>query len=477
VLLILGAAQVSARSAAWRVSRRPATEAVAESRSEPRAPAPARTAAGLLLIVGALALSTVPLLARTQLGASATPLAGILAAIGLTLAGPDLVRRTAAAAARRLPARVSAPTWLAVSNSHGYALRIAGAVTTLGMAVLFTLTYTLTQTTLADAVDADVRAAGRAQATLSAPALGGVPEDLATAVRDVPGVRAVAPVGSTTVLWPGPIDGTLESTSALILTPDAAPLLDLGIRAGGLDRLTGTTIAIDSATASTRRLSVGRTVAFVLGDGARVTAEVVAVYDRGLGFGPVVLSRDLTTGHTATATGQILIGTDGSPATTQALTALVSDQPGTELTQGTADSTGTGGGPPPEVWINLAVLAVLLGYLLLGIANKLIAATAARRTELAVLRLVGTTPRQIRAMMRREATLIVIAAVTAGGLLAAVPLALLGQSFLHRPWPAGPIWLAPVTVLVVATIALLTTELPTRQALRIPPTTELGVRG
>ncbi|WP_206342772.1 hypothetical protein, partial [Streptomyces ureilyticus] len=42
------------------------------------------------------------------------------------------------------------------------------------------------------------------------------------------------------------------------------------------------------------------------------------------------------------------------------------------------------------------------------------------------LRLNGTTPRQIRVMMRREAAVIGAAALTAGLALAAIPLTLLG---------------------------------------------------
>ena len=122
-------------------------------------PSSARAFAGLLVLVGALTVSVAPLLIRTEIGASTTALAGIIAAIGLALLGPTLVSRASGALARRLPARAPAPTWLAVANSHGYALRVAGAVTTLAMAVVFTLTYTLTQTTLARATGARRRAA------------------------------------------------------------------------------------------------------------------------------------------------------------------------------------------------------------------------------------------------------------------------------------------------------------------------------
>jgi putative ABC transport system permease protein len=121
------------------------------------------------------------------------------------------------------------------------------------------------------------------------------------------------------------------------------------------------------------------------------------------------------------------------------------------------------------LWINIAVLAVLLGYLLLGIANKLIATTVQRRHEIATLRLIGATPGQIRAMMRREAALICAVALGTGLLLSALPLTFLAIGFLHRPWPAGPIWLPPAVVAVVAAIAFLTMEIPTRKALRTPP--------
>nr|WP_257003133.1 ABC transporter permease [Streptomyces sp. Alain-F2R5] len=98
LLLVTAAVQLSARCAAWRTSRRPATEAVAESRSEPRRPSRVRTGAGLLLMLGACVLSAAPLMSRTVLGASATSIAGILAAIGLALSGPALVQRAGVAA-------------------------------------------------------------------------------------------------------------------------------------------------------------------------------------------------------------------------------------------------------------------------------------------------------------------------------------------------------------------------------------------
>ncbi|MFF9407993.1 hypothetical protein ACF1B0_21070 [Streptomyces anandii] len=122
-----------------------------------------------------------------------------------------------------------------------------------------------------------------------------------------------------------------------------------------------------------------------LGDGARVTARVVAVHDRGLGFGPLVLSEDLTAGHTTTgAARSLLVRTDGSPAAAGRLAAPAAARPGLVLTDTARESAG-GQDTPPEVWINLAVAVVLLACPLIGIANRLVAATAQRRTEIAAL--------------------------------------------------------------------------------------------
>ncbi|MFD9188452.1 FtsX-like permease family protein [Streptomyces phaeochromogenes] len=479
VLLLGLAVQVSARSAAWRTSRMPATEAVAESRSEPRTPSKMRARFGLLLIVAATTLSVVPLLSRTVLGATATSMAGIIGAIGLALAGPALVRGIGDAAGRRLRPGVSAPTWLAVSNIRGYALRLSGVVSALAMAVVFVLTYTLAQTTVMSATAQDTRTGTLAQQRLTAPGLGGLPAGTLAAVTKTSGVEAAAPVSDTTVIreYEQFGDPVVESGSAMILTPAASGVLDLDVRDGSLAGLTGDTVAVSTEVARSPGSGLGDRITLVLGDGTRVSPKVVAVYDRALGFGPLALSHDLAESHTTAGLDQsVLVRTDGSEAAQQALTALAASRPGLALAPTDTGSGGSLSDAPPEVWINLALIVVLLGYLLLSIANKLVATTAQRQGEIATLRLNGTTPRQILAMMRREAAVIGAAALTTGLLLSAIPLALLGIGFLDRPWPAGPVWLLPAVALTVICTAFITVELPTRQALRTAPAHALSAR-
>lgn len=485
VLLLVLTVQVAARSASRRASRLPATEAVAESRTEPRAPSRVRVLTGVALIVGSFGVAATPLLARTQVGAAGAAMAGILAAIGLAMLGPRLVGGFSRWLARRLPARASAPTWLAVANSHGYALRVGAAVSTLALVVVFTVTYAFTQTTVLAAATGDLRDATLAQATLSAPALGGVPVGLVTEVSDLPGVEAAAPMGATTVLAPTTMGGetTLEAASAAVLAPDSTGVLDLGVQDGDLADLTGSTIAVDSGSA--RAHPVGSTMDLVLGDGTRVQAEVVAVYGRGLAFGPIVLSADLAAGHSADLAQSVLVRTDGSAAASEALAAFASERPGVlvqddSAAAGSSAEVGGAGGlgsMSPDLLINIVVLGVLLGYLLLGVTNKLVAGTLERRNEIATLQLAGATPRQVRSMMRREAALASGVALAAGGLLSVVPLVMLGIGFLGRPLPAGPGWLAPGVAVLVVVIAFVAIELPTRHALRTPPARALSQAG
>ncbi|WP_033342762.1 ABC transporter permease [Catenuloplanes japonicus] len=464
VLLMTLTAWIAALCAVATISRMPATEAVAGSRAEPRTPSAWRFSSGLVVLAGANALAVTPMLARNEAGAAMTAMAGILAAVGLALSGPGLLSLAGRVMARLLPSRAAASTWLAVANTRGYAVRTAAAVSTLAVAVVFTLTYALTQTTVLAGSTRDLADGTHAQLAVTAPALGRVPSELAGAVARVPGVTGAALVGGTTVIWTYSMlgDPVVEAASAMVLDPAAASVFDLGIRDGDLSGLTGATIAVDAGAARARNAGVGDTIDLALGDGTPVQARIVATYERGLGFGPVIVSRDLAAGHATGLDQRLLVATSGDAAVAAAVSELAAARPG--VVAGPADPGSAS--VSPELWLNVAVLGVLLGYLLLGIANKLITATAQRRDEITLLRLAGATPAQIRAMLRREAALIWTFATAGGVGLAVLPLVFLSLGFLGRPWPAGPWWLGPAVVGVVGLIAFLSIELPGRRVLR-----------
>lgn len=469
--LLLAVVQVSARAAARRTSRAPATAAVTEALTGPRTPSRTRTAVGLLLVAASVPAAVPALLSRGLDGAAAVPLSGLVGAIGLAVAAPALIGWAGSALAAVLPSGAPAPAWLAAANLRGSAARGAGAVAALAVVVVFVLTDVLSQTTVMTAASREVRAGTLATTSITAPALGGVAPGVLAAAAAVPGVRAAAPATPTTVVWPTRVlgDTSVEPSSALVTTPAARGVLDLGVRSGDLADLTGATAALDSDVARSHRAGVGDRVPLVLGDGTRVRARVVAVYDRSLGFGSFVLSADLAAGHTTSPlAASVLVRTDGTAAARRGLDALVTSRPGLALAPSDAGAGGLGA-VPPEAWVNVAACAVILGYVLLGVTNTLVAVTARRRRELAALRLAGATPRQVASMARREALLLSALAVGSGALLSALPLALLGIGFLGRPWPAGPVWLLPVTAAVTTALALAATAVPVRRQLRSAP--------
>lgn len=462
-LVLLGVVRVSAWAASISASKMPAVAAVRDAQSEPRRPSAVRFNSGLLIILAAMGLSTMPLFLRGEVAILGPSMGGLLSVIGLALAGPKLVQKATGLLVRVLPARVSPPLWLAVSNTHGYALRTAGAVAALGMVITLGTSNALTHTTVMRATADETARTLRADAVITAPAYGGIPRDLLGEVRAVPGVTSAVTASTTTVIGRGLAlgDGAESATarSAMVLGPEASGLVDLGITKGGLADLKGPSIAIDE-----RSGAVGEHRDLVLGDGAKVRARVVATYSRALGLGPIVLARDLVAGHTTTDLDSTVFVRTANPSALNKLNKLSERWPA--LSVASSATSPQAGETSAQLWINIAVLAVLLGYVLVSVANRLVATTAARGAELTAIRRLGATPGQIRSMIRWEALLIALTASVAGLLMSAVPLMFLSIGFLGRPWPAGPLWLAPAAVAVVCAVVGLAYDLPARRLVR-----------
>lgn len=460
-------AQLAARAASWRMSRLPAIEAMTESSTEPRRTSRIRERIGLLVMLAAAGIATAPLFVPSEIGAAMTSTAGIVAAIGLAVAAPGLLRRLTDALAGRIPAGVSVPTWLAVTNLRVFTTRFAGIITASAMLMIFTLTYAISQTTLLRASSDSVREATTAQLRITANQLGGVPNDLAAEVRELDGIRAAAPMSTTSVVWPHRVlgDVEIEAEPAMVLGPGASGVLDLDVREGSLNKLEGSTIAIGTDVARSRDAGVGTAVTLTLGDGTQTRARVVAIYARHLGLGSIALSNDLALAHTTSGLDQsLLVRGDDTARAEKALTALAASRPGleVELTGSNSDASIAA----PGLVLNVATIAVLLGYLALTISNRIVAVTTQRRGEIAALRAVGATRAQILGMSRREA--LIATAVSCGGalLVSALPLTFLGIGFLDRPWPSAPIWLLPATVALVLGLIVTSVELPMRHLLR-----------
>lgn len=466
--LMVAAVQVAARSASFRASRMPATEAVTESRVEPRTPSRVRTVVGLLLIASSVPQSILPLLWRNETAFVAAVTGTLVAIIGFALAGPVIVRAVTGRVVQRVSAVAGPSMWLAVHHTRAFSLRTAGSATVLALAIGLTVAQIASGATLASATAAEHDAGLVADATVT----GSLSEEDLDDLAAQDGVEAAVPLVPTTVLRTSTFAGDVSTVPhpALAVGHGAGAVVDPDVVAGDLEDLHGDTVALSSSTSGSWDAAVGDTVELTLDNGSTVEPTVVAVYERGFGFSGVMLSTDVLLEHGDPRWYDMaLVAGDASAVTT-----WTHDRPGLEASAGAALSGDDES--EAEQTINLFVLLPMLLYILMAVANSLAASTGRRRHELATLRVIGMTRRQILSMVRREAVITAILAIGAGLLVAILPMSLLGLGFLGEPWPHGPWWMVPGIAGLVAVMATTSTTWAARRALRTPPATVLAAQ-
>ncbi|MGW1895438.1 ABC transporter permease [Streptomyces sp. NPDC002004] len=208
---------------------------------------------------------------------------------------------------------------------------------------------------------------------------------------------------------------------ALTVTDPAAlaRTFDLGTVRGSLDRLGRDGIAITGKEADEQGLRLGSTARLAFPDGAEQSFTVRALYDRSELAGDYVITRQAWEPHRAQDSDSVVAVTfkdgvstaDGKAAVRKVAAAYGNPQVQTrdEYAQSSA------GGIDMMLTLVYALLALAVLIALLGIANTLTLALHERTRELGLLRAVGQTRAQLRAMVRWESVLIA-AFGTAGGL-------------------------------------------------------------
>ncbi|MER7622957.1 ABC transporter permease [Streptomyces sp. NPDC126503] len=112
------------------------------------------------------------------------------------------------------------------------------------------------------------------------------------------------------------------------------------------------------------------------------------------------------------------------------------------MTRTAEDATGmTGSGvtSATDVWLRQAELALLASFAAVSTLNTLVAATAERRREFALLRLVGATRPQLLRMLGAEAVLTTAVGVLLGALVAGAASAAFSTAVTGSPVPSVPV--------------------------------------
>lgn len=467
------AAWVVARISTRRTSRiRPAeamAEAVVESRRVPRG----RLTAGLVALAGGVVLLTVLTALHTEPASMpVTYLVVLVISIGLALLGPLTAK--GALALLGAPLRLFRVTGhLAVNNARANAKRLASVITPLTLLVGMACTIIFVQTTVGSVAEAQTRDGVTADWAIDSTGPG-VPGAAADRIRELPGVTAVTEVVHTTVRSPG-----LTRYAVQGVTPEALDsTMDLKVTKGSLDRLADRGVAVSDVVADSEGLHPGNTMKLVLGDSTPVTLSVVAVYERGLGFGDLTMAHDLVAAHVDNPLSDVVLIASGDADKRETirakLAAVVQDFPGTAVTGSGRMADRQAASHEENAEVSYVGMGLILAFTAIASVNTLAMSTADRSREFALLRLVGVTRRQVLRMLRLEALTVVLTAVVLG---TAISLATLTSFSIGMTGEASPAMSPAVYLAIVATatsLAYTATVLPGRITLRSRPTNTIG---
>ncbi|MER7051732.1 FtsX-like permease family protein [Streptomyces sp. NPDC000351] len=468
----LGAAWI----AALRTTRIRPTEALGEAVVETGLGSRKRVVTGLAFLAGGVALIGLTGVTdgQTALGAAMGMLYMFVLAVALL--APWINQGAARFLGPVLKAVWGSSGYLAAANMRANARGMVAVLTALVLSVGFGGSVWFLQDNLQRQTVVQSRDGTLAQHAIVGGA--GLTASAAEEARRIPGVRAATGVRRTSVVVP--FEMGAQAVVAQGIDPRGAEhTLDLRVESGSLTDLNKDTVAVSTAQADSAGWELGDKAELWLGDGTPVTLEVVALYERGWGFGDVTLHTAALAGHTVTGLDdQVLVRTapDADAGTVEALTDLAGRYPaasvaGTDtLTGELAQDLAISG------WLNKLLIAVLVGYAVLAAANTLIMAALARARELSLLRLAGVTRGQVKRMVHAEQAGLLGVALALGGAIAAVTLtsvvhAVAGQRIPYVP-AAG--WLTIVGGTVV--LALTATMLPIGRVLRTPPVQGIGIR-
>ena len=471
---VAAVALVSGWLAALRTTRIRPTEALGEAAVEPALGGKVRMVSGLVFLAGGGSLIglTGATDGETALGAAVGMLYTFVLAVALL--APWINQ-----AAARLLGPVLRTVWgnsgyLAAANLRANARGMVAVLTALVLSVGFGGSVWFLQDNLQRQTVVQSHDGILAQQALIGGA--GLPTAAVAKARRIPGVLAATAVRRTSVIVLGEFEA--QAVVAQGIDPQGADqTMDLRVRSGSLAELRGGTVAVSSSQAQSAGWQLGDRARLWLGDGTPVTLRVVAIYDRGWGFGDITLNSETLTGHTVTGLDdRVLIRTAPGANVAAALADLAADYPGSTVV-GTDRLTGElAKDLAISAWLNKLLIAVLVGYAVLAAANTLVMAALARTRELSLLRLVGLTRGQLKRMVYAEQAGLLGVAITIGVAIAGVTLSSVVNAVAGQRVPYVPAlgWITIVGGTVA--LALTATALPIGRLLRTAPVEGIGLR-
>ncbi|MFB7615293.1 ABC transporter permease [Kitasatospora sp. NPDC056181] len=375
-----------------------------------------RVALGALLVAAGVPAAVVGATDGPSVTLTVAGALGVLA--GVVVLGPVAASFAVRTLGAPLPRLRGVSGTLARRNAARNPRRTSATASALMIGVAVVTLFTVFGASVKATLDATVSSSFAGDLAVTAPSFGaggsGVSPKLADALAQLPEVRQTVGLGRGVAR----IDGhgrTLDVTDPARL----AGIVDLGRVDGTLDALGTDGLAVSRSEAGQHGWRLGQSVTVGFTDGASGTFTVRALYEGGGLAGDYLITRQAWAPHrgqdsdTMVAVGLksgVALGA-GKAAVEKA--AAPFGNPKVQDRDEYAASAAGGVDMMLSVVYALLALAVLIA--LLGIANTLTLAVHERTRELGLLRAVGQTRAQLRAMVRWESVL-VAAFGTVGGL-------------------------------------------------------------
>ncbi|MGW1994889.1 FtsX-like permease family protein [Embleya sp. NPDC001921] len=428
---------------------------------------------GLAATAGGVAVVTVSVNMGGDDGASAAIGIVFTFMIAVALLALPIARCGVAVIGRLFAPTGDAIGLLARANSAAEPGRVSAVAVPVALTVAFSGSILFIGTTVADTTIKHSKARTTATFIVDGSDRAGLPEDALARIRGLPGVAAASGTVATTVLDDS--SGSAQEMDARGVGDDAEKVLDLGIRSGSLaDLARPDTVALGSRHADAGGRHVGDRIRYWLGDGTPVEARVVAVYDNAFGFGDYLVPRELAAAH-STVGAYDKVYLTAAPGADRTALADALRREGRVLDRAAyldeiADEAGE------DAWTNALILGAIAVFTALGVVNTIVMATRSRSREFAVLRLAGTTPRQITAMLGRELAIDTALGVGLGTAIAWVTLGAFANGITGSFAPLMPAGLYLALVGVVVALVYGAGLLSVRSVLRLDPIAALGSR-
>jgi putative ABC transport system permease protein len=428
-----------------------------------------RTGLGSLLTAvgaGALALALVEdgRLTLAGLGMLLT-LAGVLALAPLIA---TLVTRAVGAPLARLGGTTAA---LARRNALRNPRRTANTAIALMIGLALVSTVTVVAASMKASVADVIAGSSRADFILkgSGQASPGLPPALAGELRDVDGVGSVTELRFGTAQVDG---GTTFVGAVEPGTIDAAA--DLQVEEGEIGDLDDGSVFVSTSVAETEGLAVGDTAEIVYAQTGAQQLRVAGTFANTALVGSDYLTTLAThdaNGGSALDVAVLVVAADGVVLEDlrAGIERVAADYPSAQVDDAASFTESQAATIDQLLAIVTMLLALAVIIALLGIVNTLALSVFERTRELGLLRAVGTTRRQVRAIVRWESVIVAVLGALLGAALglafgAALTRGLAGEGLSVLEIPAGRLGLY---VLAAAFAGVLAAIGPARRAARV----------